>query len=250
MVYSALTIFEPSVLGRRVETAPAGLGRRILRSVRMKNWKPIAATAALLAGVAWAQASSAAAIVIQDNFDSDAAVFNWPGDSVFTSIPGPGDINGQPSVDLVGTADGYGSLAFSGNSVDLDGSTGTGFSPAGEIQSTKSLGNGDYIVSFELAGNLRSAPVQTLAVAVGGQVQDLTVPANQAYALQTLTFDNASGKVSFTDLGPASQQGNLIDNITVTDVPEPATWAVMLLGFGGVGAAMRSNRRKLAASAA
>jgi hypothetical protein len=28
------------------------------------------------------------------------------------------------------------------------------------------------------------------------------------------------------------------------DVPEPATWAMMLLGFGGLGAAMRFNRRK------
>jgi len=32
-------------------------------------------------------------------------------------------------------------------------------------------------------------------------------------------------------------------------VPEPATWAMMLVGFGGLGAAMRS-RRKLAAAAA
>jgi len=32
-------------------------------------------------------------------------------------------------------------------------------------------------------------------------------------------------------------------------VPEPATWAMMLLGLGGIGATMRSKRRKLAASA-
>jgi len=32
-------------------------------------------------------------------------------------------------------------------------------------------------------------------------------------------------------------------------VPEPATWAVMLAGFGGVGAAMRSRRRVQAAAA-
>ena len=33
-------------------------------------------------------------------------------------------------------------------------------------------------------------------------------------------------------------------------VPEPATWAVMLLGFGGIGASMRNRRRKQAAVAA
>jgi hypothetical protein len=32
-------------------------------------------------------------------------------------------------------------------------------------------------------------------------------------------------------------------------VPEPSTWAIMLVGFGGLGMAMRSRRRQLAASA-
>lgn len=35
-----------------------------------------------------------------------------------------------------------------------------------------------------------------------------------------------------------------------TAVPEPATWAVMLVGFGAVGAAMRGARRKPAATTA
>ena len=29
-----------------------------------------------------------------------------------------------------------------------------------------------------------------------------------------------------------------------TAVPEPATWALMLLGFGGIGVAMRRGRRR------
>jgi hypothetical protein len=33
-------------------------------------------------------------------------------------------------------------------------------------------------------------------------------------------------------------------------VPEPATWAMMFVGFGGLGAAMRSQRRKAAVAAA
>jgi hypothetical protein len=37
---------------------------------------------------------------------------------------------------------------------------------------------------------------------------------------------------------------------TASAVPEPATWAVMLTGFGGLGVAMRRARRKLAATTA
>ena len=44
-----------------------------------------------------------------------------------------------------------------------------------------------------------------------------------------------------------------IDNLSVTSstggVPEPATWALMLLGFGGLGTALRSRRRATLAQA-
>jgi len=33
-----------------------------------------------------------------------------------------------------------------------------------------------------------------------------------------------------------------VNSLTITAVPEPATWAVMLVGFGGIGAAMRRSR--------
>ena len=35
---------------------------------------------------------------------------------------------------------------------------------------------------------------------------------------------------------------------TLTAVPEPANWALMLVGFGGLGVAMRSRRRLVAAN--
>ena len=44
---------------------------------------------------------------------------------------------------------------------------------------------------------------------------------------------------SFTFSGPQYKQ---LDDITVTAVPEPATWAMMLLGFGMVGFGLRSRR--------
>ena len=46
--------------------------------------------------------------------------------------------------------------------MDLDGTEGTGFTPAGEIVSVLSLSTGSYAVSFDLAGNLRGRPTRPL----------------------------------------------------------------------------------------
>ncbi len=59
----------------------------------------------------------------------------------------------------------------------------------------------------------------------------------------------------FLDLIGAESAGFAIDNIRFAGlgqivvpgnngVPEPATWAMMLIGFGAVGSAMRRSRRK------
>jgi hypothetical protein len=34
-----------------------------------------------------------------------------------------------------------------------------------------------------------------------------------------------------------------MDNLAINPVPEPATWALMLLGFGGIGMALRRRRK-------
>ena len=47
----------------------------------------------------------------------------------------------------------------------------------------------------------------------------------------------------------AADDTSFIDKVSATGaVPEPAAWALMILGFGGVGAALRSKRRALAAA--
>lgn len=206
------------------------------------------ALAAVLAAGAWSQ-GALAGVVFQDNFDSSVAQGNWAGDTIFRSVPQPGNVNGQPSVDLVGPGF-FDNLAYSGNSVDLDGSTGSGFVPAGELQSVASLATGNYTVSFLLAGNLRGAANETTVVSIGGQSISVTPASNaQPYTLYTLHFTGASGQVAFTDLGPANQQGDLIDNVVVSTVPEPVTWALMLVGLGGVGGVLRSRRTMAAVSA-
>jgi hypothetical protein len=56
---------------------------------------------------------------------------------------------------------------------------------------------------------------------------------------------NNPGLTQFTGtytLGDSSGSGTF----NITAVPEPATWAMMLVGFGGIGAAMRRSRRNQA----
>ena len=68
--------------------------------------------------------------------------------------------------------------------------------------------------------------------------------------LQTLTLGSDFADV--TQVIFASYQGVYFANFDVTavpevgSVPEPGTWSLMLLGFGGFGAALRSDRAKKA----
>ena len=50
--------------------------------------------------------------------------------------------------------------------------------------------------------------------------------------------------LNFTNLTGQNNAGILLDGVSVSAAPEPATWGMMMLGFGFVGGAMRSARRR------
>jgi hypothetical protein len=54
----------------------------------------------------------------------------------------------------------------------------------------------------------------------------------------------AAGQYTLNILGTNSGAGSLGGSITISAVPEPATWALMLLGFGGMGFALRRGRKQ------
>jgi hypothetical protein len=196
--------------------------------------------------------AAANAALLSDNFDSGTAQANWPGDTVFQSFPPPGNVTGSPSVDLVG-AGFFANLAMpgNGNSVDLDGSTGSGNSPAGELKSFMVFATGNYIVQFDLAGNLRGAPAQTTVVCIGDSCQSLHPANSQPYTLETLSFIGASGNLTFTDPGPSDQQGNLLDNVVVNAAPGPipgaGLFSYIALGLLGLCSAGWNRLRQRAA---
>lgn len=64
---------------------------------------------------------------------------------------------------------------------------------------------------------------------------------------QTAGFDKADVGAAFIDLisgSPAGDQWSLASISLTSGVPEPAAWAMMLIGLGAVGAAMRMRRRE------
>ena len=68
----------------------------------------------------------------------------------------------------------------------------------------------------------------------------------------TTSFTGDSLRIEWTSIGSTSGQfsfsdgGSSVFSYTTAGVPEPATWALMILGFGAVGGAMR--RRQLVAA--
>jgi choice-of-anchor C domain-containing protein len=158
---------------------------------------------------------------------------------------------GGGGIDYIGS---YWAPAGGTHSIDLNALT------AGSIFQTISTVVGQaYEVSFDLAGNPDGAPVVKLAIA------DATGLPGAAYLFDTtgktktnmgwtqLTYDFTADSTSTTltfsnsnQTGFKTPYGAALDNISISAVPEPATWAVMLIGFGGLGAAMRSRRSRRA----
>jgi hypothetical protein len=68
-----------------------------------------------------------------------------------------------------------------------------------------------------------------------------------APSLNLLVGNMSSGdyRVAFSGTAPANG-GVLSGNLTFIPVPEPASWALMLVGFAGIGMAMRRRRPRLA----
>ena len=139
-----------------------------------------------------------------------------------------------------------------GNCLDLVGNDG-----GGGIASvpTFTLTAGDtYTVKFGavLQGYAPGQGSTTFDVGLGSLVQSEMV--NGTTQQFSLTFSplvtETNAALSFTTVIPGDgSHGAVLDNISLSEiagssaVPEPSSWAVMLLGFGGIGSVIRGRRR-------
>lgn len=118
-----------------------------------------------------------------------------------------------------------------------------------------------YILGFNYGVNYYDAGRGSLGQSIVASVVDTTTnnilasttvfDNNTALVTSTLRFTAASGSsvVKFTDVG-TNDSYNVdggIDHVSVTAaLPEPASWALMLVGFGSLGGALRFRRRAAA----
>lgn len=93
---------------------------------------------------------------------------------------------------------------------------------------------------------------QTLGVSAFGASGTYTPASQFVYGDNILNFTatSSSGTVDFQALTSGGNFVTGIDNLTISTVPEPAGWAMMLLGLGGLGAVIRRQRRNGAIAAA
>jgi PEP-CTERM motif/Protein of unknown function (DUF642) len=141
-----------------------------------------------------------------------------------------------------------------GNFVALDGDT--NFNGALTQTIDNLTAGAKYVVSFDWAtaqyADRSGDTTEQLQVGFGGAPTQstgiVTNPSEGATAWQkesfTFTATGASQVLSFLSIGaPAGQPPvALLDGVSLTAVPEPATWGMMLVGFGGLGVVIRRRR--------
>ncbi|WP_310496217.1 choice-of-anchor C family PEP-CTERM protein [Sandarakinorhabdus sp.] len=208
-----------------------------------------------IAATVMVSGSAAAVTLVNGSFELGTD----PGASFSTQNAGSTAITGWTvggfGVDYIG---GYWQASDGDRSVDLSALS------AGSIaQMLDTVIGQTYTIGFDLSGNPDGGAGNRISVVtISGSLPDVKVyqvlPANSRAdmnwqrfeytftafsALSSLTFASAE----FTPFGPA------IDNVSITeggggigsDVPEPASWAMMLAGFGMIGATSRRRRPRV-----
>lgn len=143
-----------------------------------------------------------------------------------------------------------GNLAYQGNQyLDLVGQGGTG----SIYQDLTTVAGQLYTLTFEYSHNLftpSSAMSASASVSVGSLFAIVSHDTGDTSNLDwrpysgTFTATGSTTRLTFTNLTGGVNEGVLLDAVSVAPVPEPATWAMMLLGFGGIGFAMRRKGRQ------
>jgi choice-of-anchor C domain-containing protein len=154
---------------------------------------------------------------------------------------------GGDSVDYIGT---YWNAQNGSRSVDLSGNA-----PGSIFQTCDTVLGQVYNVTFFLGANGDGPPpTKTVSVTATGNaagnysVGTTPFPPNvTAWSPFNYVFTatGTSTTLNFTSTGTTAY-GAALDNVNVTAVPEPATWALMIFGFGAIGGVLRRRQGSFA----
>ncbi|BCL37075.1 PEP-CTERM sorting domain-containing protein [Nostoc sp. MS1] len=200
------------------------------------------AVTVLSVGVA-TSSSAKAAVLLQDNFDTESLQLNYNAFANWNVTDG--------TVDLIGNPGFFDLQPGNGRYVDLDGSTAN----AGILSSKTSFAfnAGDVVnLTFQLAGNQRVNFADSVTVSLGSLFNEtFTLPFSQGFTTFTRTFTVASAttaNLAFAGAG-GDNIGLLLDNVSLTSttnstsVPEPASMLGLLM-FGALGTSSLYKRQQ------
>jgi hypothetical protein len=197
--------------------------------------------------LSFAFTSANANIIFSDDFDSEASgsgsILNY---GSFTNPSFAKWTVSNGTVDLIANVNQWG-ISCAGNSgkcVDLDGST----KNAGEFSSKFfNLAAGDYMLSFDISGNQRNSNGDELGLSLSGFVNE-TINLQGTEGFRTLRFFFTVGTPSLNSIvfnhEGADNIGMILDNVSVTDVNAPGALALLGLGLGLTGLAVRRRKQK------
>jgi hypothetical protein len=132
-----------------------------------------------------------------------------------------------------------------GNDADPDGATMLQNDVGASITITPTAGGSIFLTSIDLADGFNTGAAGPVGYSWidGGGAHSGSVTLDNLEGLQTFAL-NLAGVTSFT-IGPQVDPYWQMDNITYSAsaaTPEPAEWALMLVGFGALGAMTRRRR--------
>lgn len=234
--------------------------------MRTNTFTALANALALSLAASGAAHAATATIQAQDNGFYNSTGVHLPGNAntVTGHQPGPLSYRSWYQFDLDGSAAATAiSITFYANGslftdtgtesialFDYTGSVASLVAGTGGIAAFDDLGAGFQLGAHTIAGASRSPmPAFTVSLSEAFVTQFNSVRGSGdpriALGAALTTIDPSEGEQAFwgfSDQFPAAYL-----TVETAAVPEPATWAMMILGFGAAGTALRSRRRTLAA---
>ena len=163
------------------------------------------------------------------------------------TVGGTNNVSAVPGAAYVASAGGTGSPTAQSNVFAAFGGANIGGTDT-LTQSITTVAGKAYTLNFDYG--TFGLPGQTIDLFIGGNEVNSytasgTLDLDQLFANYSYSFTGTGGLVDITFRlvsADGDNQDALLDNLTVTAVPEAATWALMIAGFGMIGVASRRRR--------